>query len=470
MPFLSTKKKSETAVPLVQQLEQSHAELMQIFEESSIGMAIVSLDGKWIKVNQYLCDLLGYSKEELVTKKFNDITHPDDLHIGSDMLKKVMNGEIQKFEIEKRYVKKNGNIIHVLINSSIIKNLDGSPKYLISQTKDVTHLIMSMDALSLSEEKFRLVFENAPVGITHFDREGNITMVNQVLADILGSSVEKITRLNTRKNVKDNKQKAAFEAALNGKMGHFEGSYTSVTGGKTAYLKAIYAPLFDSSKSVIGGIAITEDISDEKAQEKKLIASIHEKELLLQEVYHRVKNNLQTIISLINIQMSESLNPEFTEGLRETKSRLYAMSKVHEVLCRTGNFVSISLSDYVRNLSNNFDYPHVRYQIKIDQDVSLTVDQTNTLGIIINELVTNSVKHNIGQDLIIRLVFSLNEQNVLSFHYSDDGIGMGQSVSKFSSSLGMNLVKLLIEDQLGGKLNYLKEKGFHLQVEFSTGR
>ena len=470
MPFLSPQEKSVRHSDLATRLEQSHAELLQIFEESFTGMAIVGLDGTWIKVNQCLCDILGYDKDELLSKKFNDITHPEDLTIGSEKIRQVLDGEIQKFEIKKRYLHKSGRVVHVLINSSLIKHLDGSPKYLISQTKDISQMVESMDHLTLSEEKFRLLFENAPIGITHFDKDGNITMVNQVLANILGSSVDKITKINTRKDVSNKNQKSAFEAALKGKVGYFEGKYTSVTGGKTSYLKAIYAPLFDQTNNVTGGIGITEDITDIKRQEKKLISTIHEKELLLQEVYHRVKNNLQTIISLINIQMNESNNKEFTEGLRETKSRLYAMSKVHEVLCRTGNFVSISLSDYIRNLSNNFDYPQVSYHIKQEQEISLTVDQTNTLGIIINELVTNSVKHNMGHELNIHLSFDMNEQSILKFNYSDDGIGMGNSVSTFSSSLGMNLVKLLIEEQLGGKLTYLKDKGFHLLIEFNTSR
>ena len=467
MPFLEKKGglTSDTDV-LHNELRQSHSELLQIFEESHIGMAVVSLDGKWIRVTRHLCSIFGYTKEELISKKFNDVTHPEDLSLGANKMKEIIQGTLESFELEKRYIHKDGHVVHVLLNSSVIKNLDGSPKYLISQTKDVTALKESVLALKLSEEKFRLLFEKAPIGITHFDKDGTITMVNQVLADMLGSCRDKIIGLNTRVNIKNENQRDAFEAALSGKIGSFEGEYTSITGGKTSYLKAVYAPLFGLGNSVVGGIGITENITAEKSQENKLITSLHEKELLLKEVYHRVKNNLQIIISLINIQINESTDTDYIEKLRETTSRLFAMSKVHEVLCRSGNFISISFATYIKELISNFSYPEVKYDINIEKELNLTIDQTNTLGIIINELITNSVKHNIGQEIVISIRFELPDSELAQLNYSDNGVGLSKKQSTFSDSLGMNLIHVLIEDQLEGKITILDKKGFSVLIEF----
>lgn len=452
------------------ELKQSYAELLQIFEDSSIGMAVVSLNGKWIRVNRYLCNMFGYTEEELSKLTFNDITLEEDRSLGSDKITASIDCKIKTFEIEKRYIHKNGRIIPALWNSTLIRNLDGSPKYFISQIKDISTFKDSMEALRLSEEKFRLVFDNAPIGITHFDKNGKITMVNKFLAEMLGTTIDKIINLNTRRDIPDTKQKAAFEKALQGKYGFFEGPYTSVTSGKKVYLRAFYAPLFSAKNNLIGGIGITEDISLEKHQEEKLLAPIHEKELLLHEVYHRVKNNLQTVISLINIQMSETVSEEFINILKDTKSRIYAMARVHEVLCRADDLVSISLTNYMKELVGNFEYPQVLYQTKIEQDVTLSVNQTTSLGIVINELVTNSVKHNPQRNISIKMDFKLEGNEMIKFYYSDNGKGLSKNAKIAPSSLGMNLVNLLIEDQMEGKIQKLNKPGFNLLIEFKRSK
>jgi PAS domain S-box-containing protein len=467
MPLGNKNFLDELGISLTEKLQQSHAELLQIFEESSTGMSVVSLDGKCIRANKYLCNLFGYSEEELTKLTFSDITHKDDLSIGLDKLKDMLSGKIKNFEIEKRYIHKSGRIIKTLLNSTLIRNLDGSPKYFISQIKDITSITYSMENLKLSEEKFRLVFEKAPIGITHFNVDGKITMVNQCLADMFGSSIEKITKINAIKDITDTKQKRAFEKALQGELGFFEGPYTSITGGKTIYLKAIYAPLFGFDNKVIGGIAITEDITQQKKNEQELISALKEKELLLHEVYHRVKNNLQTVISLINIQVNESKNEEFISELKETKSRLYAMSKVHEVLCQSENLVSISLKKYVKELVSNFDFPGVTYKAVILKDVSLSVNQTTSLGIIINELVTNSIKHNYNQPLDIVLEFLIEKNKHIKFYYSDNGAGITDKSKMSNSGLGMNLVNLLIQDQMDGTIERINGPGYKMLIEFN---
>lgn len=468
MPLANKNFLEQLGLSLSDKLQQSYAELLQIFEESSIGMSVVSIEGKWLRANNHLCNMFGYSEEELIQLTFNDITHKDDLSKGLDKLKEMLAGKIKNVEIEKRYIHKSGRVIKGLLNSTLIRNLDGSPKYFISQIKDITSYSDSMERLKLSEEKFRLVFDKAPVGITHFDSEGKITMVNQYLADMFGSSIEKITKINTRTDLPDSNQKRAFEKALQGELGFFEGPYTSITGGKTLYLKAIYAPLFGPDKKVVGGIAITEDITLQKKNELELISMIKEKELLLHEVYHRVKNNLQTVISLINIQINESKNEEFISELKETKSRLYAMSKVHEVLCQSENLISISLKKYVLELIGNLDFPGIAYKAIILKDVALSVNQTTSLGIVINELITNSIKHNHNQPLDIVLEFVIEKNKRIKFYYSDNGAGLLNKNKISNSSLGMNLVNLLIQDQMDGTIERMNGPGYKILMEFNS--
>lgn len=456
-------------IPAAQDPYLSEFDMNQLFERSFIGMSIVSLDGRWLKVNPYLCRMLGYSNDELLQKKFNDITHPEDKDIGTLQANLLVSGEIEHFEIEKRYIHKDGKIIYTLLNSALIKDEQGVPKYFISQTKDISELKRSVEALRLSEEKFRSIFEKAPIGIAHFNSEGNITAFNKVLMDILGASKEKISSVKTNTDVKDEKQLAALKEALAGRIGTHEGEYRSVLSGKTTYLKTIYAPLFGTDGKVIGGTSISEDITSRKLYEERIKASLKEKELLLKEVYHRAKNNLQTTISLINIQINETKNKELISALQETKNRLYAMSKVHEVLCKADNLDYILLRTYITDLVSNFEYPNLSYNTNIERSLTLNIDQTNAVGLILNELITNSLKHNLEKNISISIAIRTTEAGTIRFQYSDNGIGISDETSFLpETALGMNLLQVLVEDQLDGTITLNGDKGFSMLIEFKA--
>jgi PAS domain S-box-containing protein len=110
------------------------------FNNSAIGMALVSPDGKWLEVNKSICDIVGYSKEELLTKTFQDITHKDDLEKDLDYVKKMLDGSINTYQMEKRYLHKDGHIVWVLLNVSIIRDESKAPQFFISEVLDINKI------------------------------------------------------------------------------------------------------------------------------------------------------------------------------------------------------------------------------------------------------------------------------------------------------------------------------------------
>lgn len=133
-------------------LEAEKTKFESAFEYSAIGMAMVSLQGKWLKVNKELCRMMGYEEEELLSMTFQEMTHPDDLNLGADSMKKMKRGEVSTVRFQKRYIHKNGNVISALLASSVVKDRFGKPEYLISQIEDISERIRAKRELEQNLE------------------------------------------------------------------------------------------------------------------------------------------------------------------------------------------------------------------------------------------------------------------------------------------------------------------------------
>jgi PAS domain S-box-containing protein len=108
------------------------------FEHAAIGMALVAPDGSWLKVNRSVCDITGYSEEELLRRTFQDITHPDDLERDVSAAKTLLTGEIDTYQMEKRYFHKNGSVVWVMLSVSLVRDRKNKPRFFISQIQDIT--------------------------------------------------------------------------------------------------------------------------------------------------------------------------------------------------------------------------------------------------------------------------------------------------------------------------------------------
>jgi PAS domain S-box-containing protein len=141
-------------------LTESNRRFETIIDSAPIGMSLVTLDGRFIKPNKTLCDMLDYTAEELTQMRFQDITHPDDLPKDEELLRQLRNGEIPRYSLEKRYIKKNGEIVETILSRSLVRGPEGPLQY-ISQIEDVTEENRRRRALQESEDRFRLIAENA---------------------------------------------------------------------------------------------------------------------------------------------------------------------------------------------------------------------------------------------------------------------------------------------------------------------
>jgi PAS domain S-box-containing protein len=125
------------------------------FEHAAIGMALVAPDGTWLRVNRSVCEITGYSETELLQRTFQDITHPDDVERDVANAHKILSGEIDTYQMEKRYFHKNGSIVWVLLSVSLVRDDDGKPRFFISQIQDITRRKESEAQLSEAAQEIK---------------------------------------------------------------------------------------------------------------------------------------------------------------------------------------------------------------------------------------------------------------------------------------------------------------------------
>jgi len=129
------------------------------FEFAAVGMALVSPEGKWLRVNRSVCQITGYSEKELLQRTFQDITHPDDLELDLENVRKMLAGEIETYQMEKRYYRKDGEIVWVLLSVSLVRTKSGEPLFFISQIQDITRQKLSEEQLAKATAQIKRVQE-----------------------------------------------------------------------------------------------------------------------------------------------------------------------------------------------------------------------------------------------------------------------------------------------------------------------
>jgi len=263
---------------------------------------------------------------------------------------------------------------------------------------------------------------------------------------------------------------SVFEAALQGKHQQFEVELRNHAG------RALWVECFLNPISVAGEVVeiscLAYGITDKKEAQKKLLESLHEKEVLLKEVHHRVKNNLQIISSILNLQSAYvGKDPRMLELLRDSQDRIRSMSFIHESLYQNKNFSSIDLADYIDGLSRNLMLSYsLTGKVALEKDlhpVQLGLDQAIPCGLILNELISNALKHAFpggGAGTIAIGLFT--EGSTVRIRVSDDGRGLPDGFDEErDANLGLQLVHTLI-GQLDGRIERIKGPGVGYLITF----
>ena len=449
--------------------------LRQVLDTNPSLIFVKEPEGRYLMVNKAFADQYQMSVEELTGKT------DEDLPLSSF--------QRQQFAEEDRIIAENGTSIsleeeskhphtgetcHFVVTKKLLLDAEGNHN-ILGVITDVTDLKMHQDKVEKSEFLLQQIFNKVADALLIIDLETlQIEDGNAKASELFaGNETESLKKRHLHALRPARETAPGFWKML------LDESVSSTAVAETE--------LMDFSGNVFwGSIAITSflqesrrlillritDISRQKETEEHIIQSLHEKEILIQEIHHRVKNNMAVISSLLQLQSGYLQDEKLAEVFRDSQSRIKSMALIHEKLYQSSTLARVEMESYIKELTRTLYYTYNAGKIHLDvntnaENVFLDINAAVPCGLIINEVFSNACKHafkgrNSG---VIDILFS-REGNFYELEIRDNGIGIpaDMDLNNFKS-LGMNLVQALAS-QLGASLDYLRESGFGVRLRF----
>ena len=426
-----------------------------------------------IFVNDAFVSMFGYDSRQEVLKIEPEEFYADQEHRWELVEKLKINGKLRNEEVF--FKRKDGTTFYGLENSTITE--EDNHIYFDAVINDINERKMTEEALRESEEKYRTILENIEDGYFETDLEGNFTFVNPAIVKILGYPENELLGMNNLEYMDDENARKVFntfnEVFKNEVPRKGFDWKLRKKDGSSIYVEASFNLRKDSEGNPIGFRGIVRDITDRKEREEKIKDSLKEKEVLLGEIHHRVKNNLAVISGLLYLQAEKTDTEAGRNLLQQSQGRINSMAIVHELLYENHNFSSIDPGKYIEQLTT-----HISSNLSVrDKDITTTV-HTGDLQIdmniaipcalLINELLTNAYKYAfVDRDEGSISVNIYRENGCNHIEVKDDGVGIPDAYIEGNGDegLGMSLVRILAQ-QLQGTLTIENENGSLFNISF----
>ncbi|MCK5672887.1 MAG: PAS domain S-box protein [Spirochaetales bacterium] len=362
------------------------------------------------------------------------------------------------------------------------------PKKILKRTDEIGTLAKSFSAmksrldsafsnLRKSQKEHKDLVENINSIIMRVRPNGIISYCNPFGLDFYGYKKEELigsTVQGTVLKTNDPQDIEILEKIFKKDKKYWNGINKNVTSkGKEVWILWANTMLTDNDGKIIELLSIGQDFTSRRTAEMNLNASLEEKNILLKEIHHRVKNNLQIITSLINLQLADMTHGIVQETLDSLQSRIQSMSLVHEMLYSTDSFTQIDFHDYLNQIIATISatFNNTKNPIKVTltgEILFLDIERSTTCGLIVNEIIINAFKHAFSnqQDCRIEIDLGKNDSGLVSIIIKDNGTGIS-SLNRPDGTQGMG--SLLIDaltDQIGGDLKIKKKKGTSISLTF----
>jgi PAS domain S-box-containing protein len=421
-------------------------------------ICIAGLDGKFDFVNTNFCIALGYSRNFILSQPYTQFIHPDDIPKTIDALKHLLIEKNYIHNFQNRYIKSNGDVI----NFEWRGTFDDIKKCIFATAREVSNeLYFEFNSDSL-KKNFETTQELFKIGFWSYNFNTlDLTWSKEMFAIYeVNKPNESIHKIEIQQNNILNEKTCIWQQINTNKKYREETIEKEhvMPSGNIKWIKETREKIFNKNGELIRIDGVSIDITEIKLCKEKVEKIIEEKDILLKELHHRVKNNMQVISSMLNLQSNLISDENLKSIFSESQQRIKSMASVHDLLFQSPDFNTINFKSYLKKLVNDIinSLKVPGQEIKLflkTNEIKISLDKAIPLGLLINELVTNSIKHGFKNrnngTIYVQLHSRHNSQHELL--YKDDGNGFKIESKIKEDSIGMMLIENLT-DQLDGQL------------------
>ena len=444
----------------------------QVVESAPNAMVMIGAAGSIVMVNAQTERLFGYSRDALLGKPIEMLIperfRPNHPRLRTSFFDNPVSRPMGAGR-DLYGIKQDGTEFPIEIGLNPIETDEG---------KMVLSAIVDISSRKRLEERFRQVVESAPNAMVMIGPAGSIVMVNAqterlfgyTREALLGQPIEMLIPERFRPN-HPTLRTSFFDKPISRPMGAGRDLYGIRQDGTEFPIEIGLNPIeTDEGKMVLSAIV---DISDRKQKEQRIHAALAEKDILLGEIHHRVKNNLQVVNSLLDLQIDRITDPVVLDMLRESQNRIKSMALIHQTLYESKDFIEVDFRNFLDTMaptlvsSYGVEPDQVKLVIEADE-VLLPISAAIPCGLVVNELVSNALKHAFPNRRTgeIQIVLSQDGAKATTLSVSDNGIGLAEDLDlSKSETLGLQLVGLLAE-QLGGEVAVQRANPTRFSITF----
>lgn len=462
LSIITMRRHEQQRLKTADELRINEEKYRSLIEATQTGFAVIDTEGRIKDANpEFLALVGGKSLPDIHNLNILNWTMEKDTERLKNALSTVAEANARITSMDLTFVRADGSSVPVDMNASLVQTIDGPRIFCLAH--DDTVRKRTQEEILRTRGNLEAVITHSPLPIIGFGKFGEITIWSQAAKLVFGWDEDEV--VGRTAPIIHPESLDQFNASM---AEVFAGR--SVTGlecrgihrdGSSIALSFAASPLFDPEGRLLGVIALFEDVAVRKMIEDRLMSAVHEKDILLQEIHHRVKNNMQIITSMLKLQSSYITDPATISVLTESRNRIRAMSLVHDKLYGSRDLSQIDIREYTSLIAKSLQQSYGTGDSKINISIQIEgiffgVDMAIPYGLTLNELLTNSFKHAFpgGRQGEIRISLSASPDRSYTLVIEDNGVGLPVDFNVGSGdSFGLKLVRSIIESQLKGSIN-----------------
>jgi PAS domain S-box-containing protein len=449
--------------------------LASIVDSSGDAIFSRTMDGIITSWNKAAEQLYGYTADEVIGKHFSTLVPPYLHHEIPQIMNRVARGEIIGHYETIRQAK-DGSLIDVSLTVSPMRDREGN----IVGASAVARNITPEKRLRAERQFLALIVEGSDDAIYSKDLNGIVLSWNPGAERIFGYTADEIigkpVSILTAPGNENQVPEILSQLKAGNRIDHFE-TQRKCKDGSLIHVSLTISPMRDDHGNIIAASSIAKDISKQKQAAMMIQAQLQEKQVLLQEIHHRVKNNLQLVASLLELRSRNMQNEIAKSAFQDSIGRIRSMARLHEKMYGSNIVGNVNFGEYIKSLFEplaetfNQDLP-INFVVDSDHFM-LDLNRAIPLGLILNELLTNSVKHAFSSsrppEIMVKIRTNMNK---VAMVVADNGTGLPPDVDLFKSdSFGFKIVRLLIE-QIEGQIKVQNSNGtvYEITLPYEVGK